>query len=406
MLSTIGMNASRAQWSRYIVAATARIVSATLRTLMFDSTVDVCECDVSRRDPMRRIGSATLLFHLKRETRARLQRLVDGDARFGALGSGDDGELDVVGGVADNIHAGDARFAQVIGFDRSFARELAAEAPGKVGLLLLRRRDEQALAFHRFTAAEDQPCRAAVLMLEAKHAVRSNCDPVCRKLIALRAGQSSAVCAESDARRPRLHRQRQPDGTAAATDDRQRFVAVFPPVAIRTVMDARAVALPDARYLRQPIADARCEEQRMRPHALGFADGDFEMLSASLDAGNGRVAHVDSVRAKLLSAHFEQFERRGAVAGQIAVERSRGGVARRARVAEEHTPPATAQDERCAQPRRAAADDNDFVHSYPPSSGPRCLCSASARPVSTDSLRFGFLLVWMSPTSTSSYLRN
>src|SRR5688572_20325738 len=119
MLSTIGMKASRAQWSRYIVAATARIVSATLRTLMFDSSVDVCVCDVSRRDPMRRIGSATLLFHLERETRARLQRLVDGDARFGALGSGDDGKLDVVGSVADDIHAADARFAQVIGFDRS-----------------------------------------------------------------------------------------------------------------------------------------------------------------------------------------------------------------------------------------------------------------------------------------------
>ena len=79
MLSTIGMNASRAQWSRYIMAATARIVSATLRTLMFDSTVDVRECDVAPGSDAR-IGSATLLFHLERETRARLQRLADGDA--------------------------------------------------------------------------------------------------------------------------------------------------------------------------------------------------------------------------------------------------------------------------------------------------------------------------------------
>ena len=90
------MNASRAQCSKYIVAATARTVSATLRTLMFESIVAACIRAASLREPTRRIGSAMSTFRIERETCAGLERLVDRDARLRALGGGNDGELHVV----------------------------------------------------------------------------------------------------------------------------------------------------------------------------------------------------------------------------------------------------------------------------------------------------------------------
>lgn len=89
------MNASRAQWSTYIVAATASTVSATLRTLTFDSIVAACLWEASPCDPTRRAGSATSAFRIERETGSRLERLVDRDTRLRALGGGDDGELHV-----------------------------------------------------------------------------------------------------------------------------------------------------------------------------------------------------------------------------------------------------------------------------------------------------------------------
>src|SRR5687768_2782773 len=221
MLSTIGMNASRAQCSRYIVAATASTVRATLRMLTFDSILELCVRPASPRDPIRRMGSATSAFRAQRQTRARLQRLVDRDTRLRALGGRDDGKLHVAGGVANDVHAGNARFAPVIGLDRSLTSELAAEALREVGLLRLRRVDEYSPARQWLAAVEHQPRRAALLVLEPEHPLRADNDLVGRELVALRSCRPRAVRAQRHARAPRFHRQRESHGSPAAPDHRQ-----------------------------------------------------------------------------------------------------------------------------------------------------------------------------------------
>ena len=77
-------------------------------------------------------------FCADRQSGLRLQRLVNRDARLRSLGGGDDGELDVAGGIADDIHAGHARLAEMIGLDSSFARELATKPLREISLLRLR----------------------------------------------------------------------------------------------------------------------------------------------------------------------------------------------------------------------------------------------------------------------------
>ena len=132
------MNASCAQCSRYIVAATASTVSATLRTLMCASDRRV---GASGLAAMRDLGGSVPACQLSvadRQSGLRLQRLVDRDARLRSLGGGDDGELDVAGGIADDIDAGDARLAEMIGLDGSLARELAPEPLREIALLRLR----------------------------------------------------------------------------------------------------------------------------------------------------------------------------------------------------------------------------------------------------------------------------
>src|SRR5688572_3112200 len=91
---------------------------------------------------------------LHRQARARLQRLVDRDTGLRALGRGHDGELDIARGIADDEDPGHARFAEMVGLDRSLPRELAAETARQVALLRLPAREEDAVTRKRVALGE------------------------------------------------------------------------------------------------------------------------------------------------------------------------------------------------------------------------------------------------------------
>ena len=84
------------------------------------------------------------------------------------------------------------------------------------------------------------------------------------------------------------------------------------------------------------------------------------------------VAELHRVVARqLLPGERQELRRRHAVAGEIAVQRMRGVVARAAGVAHEHGPAAAAEDQRRAQSGGPGADDDDVEHSTPAGSA-RC----------------------------------
>src|SRR5262245_57236463 len=107
--------------------------------------------------------------NLRRDGQSRLllQRLVDRDARLRSLRRGDNRELDVTRRVADDIDAGDARFTQVIGFDRSFSGELAPQSLGELGLLRLWTGDKHAPAFRRLAPTKTHARHPTALVVEA-----------------------------------------------------------------------------------------------------------------------------------------------------------------------------------------------------------------------------------------------
>src|SRR5215204_7750294 len=149
MLRTIGINASCAQCRRYIVAAKASTVRATLRILTCESvSVDFG----SARARMRRIGSGMCGVRWDGQPRLSLKRLVDGHACLRTLGCCHDRELHIAGGVADDVHARNARFTEMVGLDCSLSSEFASEPLREVGLLRLRAGDEHAVALHQVAA--------------------------------------------------------------------------------------------------------------------------------------------------------------------------------------------------------------------------------------------------------------
>src|SRR5258705_3447533 len=82
------------------------------------------------------------------ETGAALQRLVDRHRRLRTFGCGDDDELHVARGVADDVKAGDMGLAEIVGFHRPAVIHVASESRGNLALLALAARKEYGVAPH------------------------------------------------------------------------------------------------------------------------------------------------------------------------------------------------------------------------------------------------------------------
>ena len=98
-------------------------------------------------------------------------------------------------------------------------------------------------------------------MFNALNPFRPDTDPAGRELSFLSHGQARwTVRAERDMFRPGLEGERETRAMLTPANDREPFVPVFPPVAVRAVVNAYAVALAQTANRRQLIADARGEQ--------------------------------------------------------------------------------------------------------------------------------------------------
>ena len=108
--------------------------------------------------------------------------------------------------------------------------------------------------------------------------------------------------------------------------------------------------MPTASTTRRAVA--RVPSSRIATNAVAFRR----------DRGDADVAALDvRVGLQLLVGDPAKLVRRGAVAGDEGVDLFGPGVARRAGVAQQHALAPAAEHEGGAQPRRAAADDEDVV---------------------------------------------
>ena len=98
---------------------------------------------------------------------------------------------------------------------------------------------------------------------------------------------------------------------------------------------------------------------------------DHETLAVAPDAVHLRLTRVDAIAGDLLTTEPPQIRGNDAVAREERVEAVRGGVAVLTGVAQEDAAAAPPEDERGAEPRGAAADDDRVVHGPVPTQA-RC----------------------------------
>lgn len=84
-------------------------------------------------------------------------------------------------------------------------------------------------------------------------------------------------------------------------------------------------------------------------------------LEAGLDAYDGVIDEVDAVGGDLAPSHSKELYWRHAVAGQVPLHVGGGGVSWRTGVDDGDTAPGPAEDQGCAQPGGASADNHHVV---------------------------------------------
>jgi hypothetical protein len=171
-----------------------------------------------------------------------------------------------------------------------------------------------------------------------------------------------AIGAEDDGWRPRFQRQREARTRSPASDDRDDLIAMLPSVAVRTMVNRYAVALLEARNLRQVIANAGGNERHARAHRLLIVEGRFKEIARLHQVGDRHVAWFDSVRAQLLPSKAKQFQRWDTVAAEKAMQCRRTRVPRLSGIAEQHTTTAAREHERGAETSWTSTDNDDVEH--------------------------------------------
>ena len=155
-----------------------------------------------------------------------------------------------------------------------------------------------------------------------------------------------------------------PSAALAAAVDRERLIAHFPAVAVRTVEDAHAVELAEAGNVRQVVGDAGRDQQLARLQRRPVGERDVEPRVAALGGGDLDVADLHGlVRPQLLARDPQELARR-------RCRRARGTRAWRARRRCADGRVSQTSTRRRQRPRISAAlspagpraDDDDVVH--------------------------------------------
>ena len=291
---------------------------------------------------------------------------VDREGRFGAFGGGDDDPLHRARGVAGDEQPGRWVVSYLPVRTVPFSLNSQPRRVEQVGPLRLPGREEQR-APRQTLARRRRRCARGCRRVPSSAATRSS-----RSAMPLRASRARPSRRSRTARRCRA-RGRGSTPSARATGRgrarrgrRSRAADREPPSRRSTGSETRC-----ARTARgSPRSPAGC---RTTPVAISSLRREMLSPVASVTSNRASGAHSASTTSTSRSATVsyrssssrpiaQELARRHAVAGQVAVQRVRGGVARPPGVADEHRAAAAAEHERGAQPRGPGAHDDDVVH--------------------------------------------
>jgi hypothetical protein len=244
-----------------------------------------------------------------------LELPVDQHGGLGAFRGGHDDKLYVEGRIADDEDTGHAGLPVAIGPDGALARELAPEACGERVLWPLPGGEEQRIARHAVAVAQPERLQPPVHVIERRDGLIVHDDPARIESLAHGGCQTRRPVREQpDVGAPGEQRQRERRARASRAEHRDSSVAPLPPVAVRTMMHAHAVALGEAIDRRQIVAHARGDEQLAPLQPLAARERHIEAGVAARDGHDALRPPLDAVAADLLAPAPEELGRRYTVA--------------------------------------------------------------------------------------------
>ncbi len=285
------------------------------------------------------------------------QRLIQGHARFRAFGCGHDHELRFPRGVTADVETRHVGGLRLPGVDRAPLGERTAQAAGKVGALVVPRRQEQRPAGHAAPVGEHHPLELAVGAVEPEHPLlpQQHADGV--EPFAHVLGQlSRTIGAKHQIVGPDREGQREAGPGLSPAIHGNRLIPPLPGVAVGAMMHAQAVQGCEALDLRELVDHAGGQQQlpalKQRPVRAAYG----EPVGSGGGVHHARMAQLDTlVLSELVTGEPEELGGWSTVPTEEPVDLAGPPVARRAEVADQHAPAAAAEHERGAQARGAAA---------------------------------------------------
>src|SRR5205807_6100477 len=114
----------------------------------------------------------------------------------------------------------------------------------------------------------------------------------------------------------------------------------------------------EPRDRRKVVDHAGRDQHKARALASAVSQADVEAVAHAPDAGHTYGSYFDAIGREFGSADRVQFGGIDTVAGQVAVQRTRAAIARRAQVAEEHAAPAASEHQSSTHSGRPASNDD------------------------------------------------
>ena len=246
--------------------------------------------------------------------------------------------------------------------DRPATRQATPETDRQVRVRMLSGREEQGVARDRLAVLEHDFTQRALVVLEPRDRRSADVDAVSRQARLTAPREGCAVRAHQHIVAPRLERQPEPRGPEPAAQHRQALGAPLPAVAVRAMEDRLAVAGIEPRDSGAIVDDAGGDEQVARLRGSASRQHGLVVVGVRHGVDDSDGTHLDAVARQLAPGAVQERQRVHPVAGQIPVQVPRAAVARLTQITDEHRPSAPPEQERRAEPRWSAADDEDVEH--------------------------------------------
>jgi hypothetical protein len=173
--------------------------------------------------------------------------------------------------------------------------------------------------------------------------------------------RGEVVGEEGDVVGPLAHEKCLVEGRRSGTEDPERLVADFPPMAVRALEQAATPGLPCPGHLGKDVAQTGGDDDVPPLHRRATGDRDGPSFSVFAGILGGTVEERDSVGVEVAPSEGDEVVRRGPIPGDEAVGRIGRGVTWFSGVDDRNGAACSSEDERGAQARHSPTDDDDVV---------------------------------------------